>query len=46
MFAPEDQYYDYNEWYGLSKSDKDKVLKASNGMNVGKKVSKSGGHSK
>ena len=22
LFAPEDQYYDSNEWYALSKSDR------------------------
>ena len=28
IFAPKDRYYDSNEWYALSKSDKYKVLKA------------------
>ena len=45
-FFPKDRYYDSSEWYTLSKSDKDKVLKARSGRSVGKKASKSVGHSK
>ena len=45
-FPPKDHYYDSNEWNALSKSDKDKVLKARSGINGGKKASNSGGHSK
>ena len=26
-FAPEDQYYDSNEWYVVSRSDKDNFFK-------------------
>ena len=44
-FSPKDRYYDSSEWYTLSKSDKDKVLKARSGRSVGKKASKSVGHS-
>ena len=33
LFPPEDHYYDSNEWYVLSKSDKDKVLKTCRGRN-------------
>ena len=43
---PEDCYYESNEWYALSKSDKDKVLKARSGINGWKKSYKSGGNSK
>ena len=45
-FSPEDCYYTSNEWYALSKSDNDKVLKARIGRNVGNKAYKSGGDSK
>ena len=43
MFAPEDGYYDSNEWYALGKSYKDKFLKARRRINVGKKSSYLGG---
>ena len=43
LFAPEDQYYDSNEWYALSKSDRYKVLKTRSGRNGGKEASKQGG---
>ena len=42
VFAPEDRYFDSNEWYALSKSDKDKVIKARSTRNGGKKASNSG----
>ena len=45
-FAPEDHYYNSNEWYELSNSDKEKVLKACIRSTGGKKASKSGEHSK
>ena len=45
-FAPRDQYYDSNEWYALSKSDKDKVLKACISRNGGNTASKSVVYSK
>ena len=45
-FDPEDLYYDSNEWYALSKSDKYKVFKARSGRNGGKKAYNSGGHFK
>ena len=45
-FAPEERYYDSNNWYALSKSDKEKVIKAHSGKNGGEKASNSGGHSK
>ena len=37
-----DCYYDSNEWYTLSKNEKDKVLKAHSNRNGGKKSTKSG----
>ena len=40
-FPPGDRYYGSNEWYALSISDKNKVLKACRGINGGKKASKS-----
>ena len=43
LFSPEEQYYDSNECYALSKSNKEKVLKAHSVINIGKKASKSGG---
>ena len=43
-FSPKDHYYDSNAWYTLSKSDKDKAVKARSGINVLRKASKSGGH--
>ena len=46
MFSPEYIYYESNEWYALSKSDKNKVLNARSGRNEGKEVSKSVIHSK
>ena len=45
-FSPEDRYYHSNEWYALSKSDKDNFLKVRKRRNVGKKASKLGGYSK
>ena len=27
LFAPDERYYDSNEWYALNKSNKDKVFK-------------------
>ena len=45
-FSPEDQYYNSNEWYALSKTDKDKVLRIDSGRNGGKKANKLGGRSK
>ena len=45
-FPPEDHYYYSNECYALSKSDKDKFLRACSGINVGNKAFKSGGYSK
>ena len=42
-FSPEDRYYDSNEWYALSKNEKDKVLKACSNINVEKNSTKSGG---
>ena len=45
-FVPEDRYYNYNEWYALSKSNKDKVLKLHSSRNGGNGHSNSGGHSK
>ena len=44
-FNPEYCYYDSNEWYALSKSDKYKVLKALRSINGGNNSSESGGHS-
>ena len=35
MFSPKDRYYDSNEWYTLSNSDKGKVSKARSGINTG-----------
>ena len=32
-FSPEDRYYDSNEWYAISNSDKDNVLKACRNKN-------------
>ena len=43
LFAPEDRYYDSNEWYALSKSDKDEVLKARSDRKGDNKASKSEG---
>ena len=45
-FPPKDRYYDSNEWYELSKSDKDKALKALSGRNGENKAYKSGGQLK
>ena len=45
-FAPGDRYYDSKEWYELSKSDKEKVIKARSNRNRVKKSTKSGGHYK
>ena len=41
MFALEYRYYNSNEWYAISKNDKEKFLKMCNGRDVGKKASKS-----
>ena len=41
-FPPEDRYYDSNEWYALSKNDKEKVLKARINRNGGNNSTKSG----
>ena len=45
-FSQEYHYYDLNEWYTISKSDKDKVLMACSRRNGGNKSSKSGSYSK
>ena len=45
-FAPEDQYYDSNNWYALSKSNNSKVLKSCSSINGGEKSYKPGVHSK
>ena len=42
-FPPEDRYYESNEWYVLSKNEKDKVLRACSNRNGEKKSTKSGG---
>ena len=42
----EDLYYNSNECYTMSKSDKEKVLNACSNRNGGKKSKKSGGKSK
>ena len=42
-FSTEDHYYDSNEWYALSKNDKDKVPKACRNINLGKKSTNSVG---
>ena len=39
-FAPKDRYYNPNKWYALSKSEKDKVIKARKGKKGGKNASK------
>ena len=44
-FLPEERYYDSNEWYALSESDEDKVLKAYSNINGGEKSTRSRGHS-
>ena len=44
-FAPEERYYDSNEWYALSKSEKEKVLKVCSNINGGKNSNKWGGNS-
>ena len=46
IFPPEDHYYDSNQCYALSKSDKNKLLKVCSGINVVNKAYKSGGQSK
>ena len=33
IISPEDRYCDSNEWYALSKNDKDKFLKARSNIN-------------
>ena len=43
IFPPEDCYYDSNEWYALTKNDKEKVFKSCSNRNGGKKSTKSGG---
>ena len=40
-FPPDDRYYNSNEWYALSKKDKDKVLKACSNRNGEKNSTKS-----
>ena len=44
-FSSEDRYYESHEWYTLSKSEKDKVLKAHSNINIGKKSTNLGGQS-
>ena len=41
-FSPEYRYYDSNDWYKLSKSYKDEVIKTHSRINGGKNASKPG----